>query len=221
MSASETPLWGLVFFPALLVSTAAPITLLDPLPLPDVLSVFTGALALHFSSAFAGACLSHRADSWNHSYLPLLTPHIQAPRPWTGSLWVSLILPLLHILSCLPLINIMSHCNSLSPGLLPIHSPCCYYSDLSKSPPDHVTALLKTFPFLPIALRKIKSKLLNVAHKALLDQVSGVPSKPTQTLNASLCVSSSVVSDSFAAPWTVAHQAPLSMEFSRQEYWSG
>ena len=24
----------------------------------------------------------------------------------------------------------------------------------------------------------------------------------------------------FAAPWTVAHQAPLSMEFFRQEYWS-
>ena len=25
----------------------------------------------------------------------------------------------------------------------------------------------------------------------------------------------------FVTPWTVAHQAPLSMEFSRQEYWSG
>ena len=25
----------------------------------------------------------------------------------------------------------------------------------------------------------------------------------------------------FAIPWTVAHQAPLSMEFSMQEYWSG
>ena len=25
----------------------------------------------------------------------------------------------------------------------------------------------------------------------------------------------------FATPWTVAHQAPLSMEFSIQEYWSG
>ena len=25
----------------------------------------------------------------------------------------------------------------------------------------------------------------------------------------------------FATPWTVAYQAPLSMEFSRQEYWSG
>ena len=33
-------------------------------------------------------------------------------------------------------------------------------------------------------------------------------------------VSRSVVSDS-ATPWTAAHQAPLSMEFSRQEYWSG
>ena len=25
----------------------------------------------------------------------------------------------------------------------------------------------------------------------------------------------------FATPWTVAHQAPLSLGFSRQEYWSG
>ena len=24
----------------------------------------------------------------------------------------------------------------------------------------------------------------------------------------------------FATPWTIAHQAPPSMEFSRQEYWS-
>ena len=30
----------------------------------------------------------------------------------------------------------------------------------------------------------------------------------------------SVVSD-FAIPWTTTHQAPLFMEFSRQEYWSG
>ena len=25
----------------------------------------------------------------------------------------------------------------------------------------------------------------------------------------------------FATPWTIAQQAPLLMEFSRQEYWSG
>ena len=35
-----------------------------------------------------------------------------------------------------------------------------------------------------------------------------------------VCVSRSVVSNS-ATPWTVAHQASLSMEFSRKEYWSG
>ena len=29
------------------------------------------------------------------------------------------------------------------------------------------------------------------------------------------------MSYSLATPWTVACQAPLSMEFSRQEYWSG
>ena len=34
-------------------------------------------------------------------------------------------------------------------------------------------------------------------------------------------VSRSVVSNSFATQWTVAHQAPLSMGFSRQEYWRG
>ena len=31
----------------------------------------------------------------------------------------------------------------------------------------------------------------------------------------------SVMCDPFVTPWTVALQAPLSMEFSRQEYWSG
>ena len=29
------------------------------------------------------------------------------------------------------------------------------------------------------------------------------------------------MSDSFVTPWTVACQAPLSMGFPRQEYWSG
>ena len=36
-----------------------------------------------------------------------------------------------------------------------------------------------------------------------------------------LLFSWSVVSDSFATTWTVAHQVPLSMEFPRQEHWSG
>ena len=35
-----------------------------------------------------------------------------------------------------------------------------------------------------------------------------------------MCVSRLVVSDSFMTPWTVAHKPPLSLEFSRQEYWN-
>ena len=29
------------------------------------------------------------------------------------------------------------------------------------------------------------------------------------------------MSNPFVTPWTILHQSPLSMEFSRQEYWSG
>ena len=38
-----------------------------------------------------------------------------------------------------------------------------------------------------------------------------------------LCVCTQLLSCAqlFASPWTVARQDPLSMEFSRQEYWSG
>ena len=35
-----------------------------------------------------------------------------------------------------------------------------------------------------------------------------------------MCVKSLGRVQLFATPWTVAHQAPLSMGFSRQEYWS-
>ena len=33
--------------------------------------------------------------------------------------------------------------------------------------------------------------------------------------------SRSAMSNSFATPWTVAHQVPLFMRFPRQGYWSG
>ena len=36
-----------------------------------------------------------------------------------------------------------------------------------------------------------------------------------------LLTNPSVASDSFVTLWTVARQAPLSMGFSRQEYWNG
>ena len=40
------------------------------------------------------------------------------------------------------------------------------------------------------------------------------------TYNGLLLFSRSVVSDSFGTLWTLACQAPLSMGFPRQEYWS-
>ena len=36
-----------------------------------------------------------------------------------------------------------------------------------------------------------------------------------------MCVCASCFIHLFVTPWTIALQAPLTMEFSRQEYWSG
>ena len=37
----------------------------------------------------------------------------------------------------------------------------------------------------------------------------------------SLLFSHSIMSNSFSMPWTIVCQAPLSMGFLKQEYWSG
>ena len=49
----------------------------------------------------------------------------------------------------------------------------------------------------------------------MLGQCWGLPELET------MCVLSRSVMPVSATPWTVARQAPLSMGFSRQEYWSG
>ena len=93
-SAPETPLQGPVFFPAIPASTAALITLLGPLLLPDVPSVFTGPLTFHLSSVFAGTHLSHRArhvESLTPRFFSHLTSGHQGP--WNVSIRVSLIPP--------------------------------------------------------------------------------------------------------------------------------
>ena len=52
--------------------------------------------------------------------------------------------------------------------------------------------------------------------------VQGVSELDTVEQLTTQCVLSTVVvSDSLGPPWTVALQAPLSVGFSRQEYWSG
>ena len=46
------------------------------------------------------------------------------------------------------------------------------------------------------------------------------PQQPGLSVPSDMCSGTSVVSDS-VTPWTVPCQAPLSVRFSRQEYWSG
>ena len=54
---------------------------------------------------------------------------------------------------------------------------------------------------------------------SLFQQRTGSPCQHNQTLKVKVKSLSRV--RLFATPWTVAHQAPPSMGFSRQEYWSG
>ena len=53
----------------------------------------------------------------------------------------------------------------------------------------------------------------------MTEPLSCPPETITTLLITYVCVLSRV--RLFVTPWTVAYQAPLSMEFSRQEYWSG
>ena len=62
-------------------------------------------------------------------------------------------------------------------------------------------------------------KEINSNNKSMYLGVSEERIEPRSLVH--LCDSRSVVSDPLRAPWTVAYQAPLSVGFSRQEYWSG
>ena len=54
-----------------------------------------------------------------------------------------------------------------------------------------------------------------------LTLVCSIQNKALKSRKEAPKVSQSVVSTSFSTPWTVARYAPLSMGFSRREYWSG
>ena len=62
-------------------------------------------------------------------------------------------------------------------------------------------------------------RVLNIPIFSLLLQIKKNTERHTPERE-SVC-SCSVASNSFVTLWTLAHQAPLSMGFSRQEYWSG
>ena len=51
--------------------------------------------------------------------------------------------------------------------------------------------------------------------------LSSEPMRCSEIMSSNLCTQSLSHVQLFATPWTVAHQAPLSMRFPTQEHWSG
>ena len=65
-------------------------------------------------------------------------------------------------------------------------------------------------------------KHYNLAHIiAMLTSFKERDSYKTVNFRVVVVFSHRVLSDSFVTPWTIGYQAPLSMGFPRQEYWSG
>ena len=72
--------------------------------------------------------------------------------------------------------------------------------------------------FIPIPKKGTARECSNYHTVALISHASKVMLK---ILHRVLCAQSLSCVQLFVTPWTVAHQAPLSMDFPRQEYWSG
>ena len=77
---------------------------------------------------------------------------------------------------------------------------------------------------VPMSLAYVRQELMwlfktknPAGHSRDLQSVTGMPTCPRFVC----MLVASVMLDSLPTPWTVAHQAPLSMGFSRPEYWSG
>ena len=115
--------------------------------------------------------------------------------------------------------------------LPPGFSNCCL---MGHTLPGHVmdsqwrpasTTQIKLLVTCPSAGGGRSEKYLYTGSKVATNSAPGSAKSPTGLKHVSVCVCVCVKSFScvqlFAIPWTVAHQAPLSMEFPRQGYWSG
>ena len=96
-----------------------------------------------------------------------------------------------------------------------------YMYHLAGEGEDKINPIEKEVKFM-INLDSIKKQILHFANKSPCSQNHGFSrslvwmwERKERKVKSLSCVWL------FAAPWTVAYKAPLSMEFSRQGYWSG
>ena len=68
---------------------------------------------------------------------------------------------------------------------------------------------------------KICNKIMFFKDDVVVVRLARMNAKITYKFDLCLLFSLSVMSDSFVTPWHVPLQVPLSMGFSRQDYWSG
>ena len=104
-----------------------------------------------------------------------------------------------------------------SAGAFPLGPPFSSSLVAHKRPPQELEASFPTHTSHHLSRRPFY--MLNISHIFPYSHES-LQTHCIHQLLCCVCVSCSVVSNS-ATPWTVARQAPLSMEFSRQEYCSG
>ena len=84
----------------------------------------------------------------------------------------------------------------------------------------HLDTTLLSFFYISLLLHSTNTKS---SHWMFVIYLSGVHSEESMVSCVCVCVCAHVQSIvlTLATPWTAAHQAPLSMEFSRKEYWTG
>ena len=68
--------------------------------------------------------------------------------------------------------------------------------------------------------RELQKEHLKALSRTTIKLSYSSKTKFPQSILLLLLFSQEVMSDSFVIPWTVTHQAPLSLGFPRQEYWS-
>ena len=144
-----------------------------------------------------------------------------SPRSWSWQLWC---LVRAHVLvhewlsPCCVLVKGTLCGLLLNKGLIPFMSTLLSWANhLSKGPPPNAIALGIRFQHVymenpniqPIVPRS--ASLLNLVPASFLR----IPHGSQQPVNGHCGVWF------FAIPWTIALQAPLAMELSKQEYWSG